>query len=533
MKKTKFQLLIWTLYYIFLFSLLLFNSFRYLDSDFGWHLKIGEQISIEQAAPSVDYYNFTVSGAEWVDHEWLFNLALYHLYNTIGYVGINILFALLVVAILALLTWFSRKYFDLKKNYIVIMIIQFLGTMAMSSHLGVRMQEIALLFLLLEIIILEIYSRKKKPIILLWLTPLYVLWANLHGSYLIGLFIIFVWVAVKFIEIKLAKKIYGSNSAPPVLKLKELVQTLPFFFFAAVSTLATPYGIKLYTYLSDLRDNFYTKHIAEWLPAYFLPINYYKLIYASVLTTFYSLYIIEYWRAKKDKIKKITPINLFYFSITIIFLILSFKSKRHFPLLFIVSFPILANQIKHFFDLPSHYKKYFVNNPLLKFFIVSGMILPIIYLPLITNFNTQPFSNPLYCWAYPCAALEFINDNDQFKDLTLFNTYGWGGYLMWNWPGKQLFIDGRMPQYRLGEQTLLQEYYNFFDPEQTADKLAEYNIEMILIRLNFDIKLNWFEKYIMGIKQNEEKENAFINHLDSSPSWHEVYNDNITVIYVK
>ena len=37
---------------------------------------------------------------------------------------------------------------------------------------------------------------------------------------------------------------------------------------------------------------------------------------------------------------------------------------------------------------------------------------------------------------------------DVYKRQKIFNNYGWGGYLIRVWPEKELFIDGRLPQYQ-------------------------------------------------------------------------------------
>ena len=54
-----------------------------------WHLRIGQQIIDERAAPTIDYYNHTLLGKSWVDHEWLFNGIFYYLYNNFGYISLH------------------------------------------------------------------------------------------------------------------------------------------------------------------------------------------------------------------------------------------------------------------------------------------------------------------------------------------------------------------------------------------------------------------------------------------------------------
>jgi hypothetical protein len=130
-----------------------------------------------------------------------------------------------------------------------------------------------------------------------------------------------------------------------------------------------------------------------------------------------------------------------------------------------------------------------------------------------------------------------MKSNAKYLDLRIFNAYDWGGYLDYKWKEKQLFIDGRLPIYKVGKDnySLLQEYYTFFNEEKVEEKLAEYEIELVLLRLSYPPHLSWWEKYIFGFKQEKftNINKHIIEYLNTSEVWHEAYNDNIATIYVK
>jgi len=67
------------------------------------------------------------------------------------------------------------------------------------------------------------------------------------------------------------------------------------------------------------------------------------------------------------------------------------------------------------------------------------------------------------------------------------------------------------------------------------EKLAEYNIELVLLRLTHTPSLSWWEKYIFGFKEDdfEDINKHIITYLDENPIWQESYNDGIAAIYVK
>ncbi|PJA10525.1 hypothetical protein COX68_00270, partial [Candidatus Falkowbacteria bacterium CG_4_10_14_0_2_um_filter_41_15] len=81
----KFKTIIWALFYILIFALLLKHSYAYLDPDFGWHLKTGQEIITTGQVPSINYVNYTLLGESWVDHEWLANAAVYWIFTNWGY----------------------------------------------------------------------------------------------------------------------------------------------------------------------------------------------------------------------------------------------------------------------------------------------------------------------------------------------------------------------------------------------------------------------------------------------------------------
>jgi hypothetical protein len=549
MRKIDFLKLIWILFYIAVFCFLLSNSHNYLDPDLGWHLKVGEQIVSEKSVPSYDYYDWTIEGRKWVDHEWLSNVIVYLLYNHLGYLAVNIFFALIILFVLIILNIFTQRCFLKEKNgSLFILFFQILGLIAMSPHLGVRIQELTLLNLFFLFIIIYYYEKNKKAFILFWLLPLFYFWSCLHPGFLIGIFIMFFWIAIKLAEIIVikCKDVRGEHKTErsPALFLKSAERSgvlpnlenkfnsknlLTFSYFALLSTLVTfftPYGLKLFEFLSSYGNTFYMTHIQEWLPSYYFPFQYWQLLYIAFAIT--VIYLIIYSR---EKIK----LELWEILILSLFVILALKSKRHFPLLFIISFPIMIKFFADFFDWSDGLiLEKLKQLPFVKLCLI--IVLPIIIIAqlLKTNFTANPFLS--FSSDYPHGAVNFLENNPEYDNLNLFNEYGWGGYLIWTLPEKKLFIDGRLPQYPFAGHTFLEEYFEFFDKEKVENKLTQYDIRLILLDIREKkYKLNWFEKYFFWLNEEEinQQENHLKNYLDNSNEWQVVYNDNISRVYVK
>lgn len=536
--KNIFKKSIWILFYLLIFSYLIFNSFHYLDADLGWHLKVGEEILRNQAVPSLDLYDFSLAGKEWIDHEWLLNLTSFTIYENLGYVVLNIFFALIVILTLLSNLFLLKKYY-LKKDFqnslsirqtCLIMSAQLLGVMAMAPHLGVRMQEITLLFLSLLLIILADYQEKRLYSRLFFLLPLFYFWASAHAGFLIGLFILslfWLYQVCRYVNQKF--NVISSLNFGESFAGKNLMILFIFIMLSILSTLMTPYGLKLYLFLSEYSNTFYMKLIAEWLPAYYLPIQYKQLLYLAIATCALILYLVEKyfsWR-KKEK----SALDLWLLGLSIMFIILSFKSKRHFPLFFVSSFPFLILLGEKFLTYPPNFFDNIKNNRIIKIYLVAGLILTSLNLFFMTSFTNNPFNQQNYCDVFPCEASLFLEKNSDQKRL--FNAYDWGGYLIWTNPDQKIFIDGRLPQYKFANHTLLEEYLEFFKEGKAEEMLDKYEINQVLYKKPVEPEVNAFEKKILAVTDKEKDQYFFQDYLKNSPDWKLVYEDKLCLIYDK
>jgi len=134
-------------FYFLIFVTLLYNSFSYLDPDFGWHMKTGELIVTTHAVPDLNLNDYTLSGTHWVDHEWLANIFIYLIYHNFGYIVLSVFFALIILVALIIQLQFTRKYFlPNNRGLILVLALQLAGLYASLPHMGIRIQEISVLF---------------------------------------------------------------------------------------------------------------------------------------------------------------------------------------------------------------------------------------------------------------------------------------------------------------------------------------------------------------------------------------------------
>ncbi len=542
MKNIKFDNVLILLFYSLFFCILLRNSFSTLDPDLGWHLKMGQDISTSKQVNYKNNYNYIFSESDnyWINHEWLSDFLLFQGYSNFGYIFISIIFALIIVGALFILNKFIIKNIVQEKNFLFFLLpLEVLGIKACLPHFGVRIQELSVLFIILLFIIIYLFEKRafekkdKAWLILFFLIPLIYIWTNLHGGFLLGVFLLFFYFGIKLAEKIISqypnswiyKLLNSFLSFPKILSFKDLNIFLGFSLISAATTLFTPYGLKLFDFLFQYKNTAYFKLITEWLPQYLYPFLYWQIIYIGLTIT---IIIIALINCQKKKI--LTPWNL---SVTILFLFLALKSKRHFPLLFVSTLPLISeiiyNDLKELFQT-----KKTKTHWLIKLYLILNFLIIIALCALTTNFTNKPFSS--FCHRYPCEGTKFLKTNLKPEETRLFNEYAWGGFLINQYSEQKLFIDGRQPQKPFKDHSYIEEFSIFYqnDDKIREQKITEYQINTFFIAKQQPEKLSWLDKYLFGLKEeNFVSDNKLLNFLNNNKNWEKIYEDQISYVFKK
>ena len=510
----------------FLSVFLLKNSFSYSDLDLGWHLRVGQDIINSQLVSSVNNYNYTLFNIPWVDHEWFLNLVMAKVYNNFTSLGLHLMF-LLVILLVFYLTWRRASKFlgNSRFNKYLSFILLFFGIWASQAHLGIRVQEFGLLGLIILLGIIDNYPRNRK--IIYYIPLLFLFWANIHASFILGLALLITYCGYLYIAPYLNRIKFLQVFSLPVLKKKDKNRVLGVLLLSVVASLINPYGVTLYSFLSGYSNSFYMSYIREWQGQFFLPLHYSQLIYLAFSATGVLLW---FFLEKRTKIK----IKLWDLGIFLLFFILAWRSRRHFPLFVASSLPLLALFYQEIFKSIWQSFSSQMKLVILSFTTVSiffSCLAIIIYLPLKQNVIDD------FCGIrYPCAAVSYLKTHPDTKNDRLFSEYNWGGYLLWAYPEKQLFIDGRMPQVVYKDHSILEEYLEFRKSEEDAERmLNEYKINLVLIKKNQTVlSLKPWLKILMSINETDLAGSDYLkDYLLSAQHWRPVFQDNLSIIFMR
>lgn len=523
--------IIWLVFYLFVFILLIGNSYKYLDVDLGWHLKVGEDILAHHSLPQIDNYSYPMAGKTWIDHEWLSNIIIFLLFKYFGYFGLSLFFVFIIILSLVILNKIVFKYFteeDARVQFFLI-IFEIIGLMGCLPHFGIRIQELTILFLSILYLIIYQYNKTKKFYFLFFLPLLFWFWASLHGGFLIGIFILFLYIGIKILEkIIYRYKPLAIFDFSQLLTNKKIIIFTIFSLLAILATCLTLYNIKIYQFLFTYKNTYYLTHIQEWLPIYYAPLDYWKYAYIIIVTIFIFLTL---WLVLDKKNGR--KVNLWEIATILFFLIISVKSIRNFPLLLFSTLPFITIFYSCYLSPPKNFfnKKFKLVTSL--FLILFLSMLGLYYFKKIRIVNDS-FQG--YCQKFPCGAVDFLAKNEYLQKQKIFNEYSWGGYLLWRLPEMKNFIDGRAPQANYKNHTLLEEANEFHMEDELEKKLQEYKIELVIIAARYpQIKLDWIEKYIFYANEDliNKKENYLRSYLEKSQNWKIIYRDNVSLIFLK
>jgi hypothetical protein len=165
------------------------------DFDTYWHLAAGRWILSHRTVPWKDTLSFTVPDHPWINLQWLYDVALYGLYQLGGVNALVLAAALAFTAAIWLLVGNVRRFIGAVPAAVLVLV----AVVISEERYTIRPEMIS--FVLLEIVLgLVLAARTDSSQRLsgqrlssrrLWLlVPLMLIWVNCHSLFVIGLFVI-------------------------------------------------------------------------------------------------------------------------------------------------------------------------------------------------------------------------------------------------------------------------------------------------------------------------------------------------------
>jgi len=186
---------------LFIFGIMAFAPSIIVDGDPYWHIAAGRWMVQHLAIPHSDPFSYTFAGAPWHAHEWLSEVVMGVAYLWAGWRGIYLLFGLAIGLTVFAMARTLLRYLHPMAAFVFLI----LAAMALVVDVQARPQFLALPVLALWTAALLAARNSDKAPHPAAMAVLMMLWANLHGSFVLG-FVLFALFAAETFAKRVARK---------------------------------------------------------------------------------------------------------------------------------------------------------------------------------------------------------------------------------------------------------------------------------------------------------------------------------------
>jgi len=405
------------------------------NSDTWWHLATGRYLLQHRALPVPDPFAYTTGSAHDaypgesvvrrfnLTHEWLAQAILYSLYAAGGFGAVVLWRALMLTALCSLAGWIVWRR-----------TAGFYRSIAAAMAASIIAVEFAIdrpflftyLFLAVTLAILE--SRRNY-----WLLPpLLLVWANCHGGFFLGWFVIAAYAIRE-------RRLWIPGAA------------------AGLASGLNPNGFHVVQVLLAYRGSTMQSKLLEWAPPDLWPPSAFSVLLAACAA-------VLLWARTKVRVSD--------WLLFAAFTAMAVTAQRNTILIGFLAPILIASYIPW-------------KRPVPRFapYVAAALLLAALGAGLVRG---RFFQLRAAEWRYPSGAVDFLRAHHVTSRV--FNTYEFGGYLMWRlWPEQRVFIDGRALS-----DALFSDYIRILYNQDSGAQpvLDRYGIDVIV--------LNGFE-YFNGI----------------------------------
>lgn len=461
------------------------------DTDFGWHLRVGEHILATKNIPRTDLFSFTQPNYPYVYHSWAAETLIFTSYKLMGLAGVSILFSLVLATSLFFIYKTTLALYG-KVNPIIFIWISLLA----HPVAGARTRAFGLLFL--SIIYFLFVKFEKKGGKSIWLIPpIFTLWVNFHGSFILGIAALGLILAWSLFQKKLAHS-----------QLKTLTSVFVASLFA---TIVNPYSTRAWQQAVTMSYNSYFnlhKINVDWQPLVARdPDSWILILVCSILIV--SIY---FFKITKNKLHNALMLSFFT---------LSLLSSRFIIALFVFITPT-ANQVVY--EVKKRLDSNILKSPaLIAPLVIVSLIIPLTIvknsleiksaystLSAYSQFLAERSPNRLSFASPSYEAAAYVTNN--LAEKRILSEANWSGFLLLLNKNIKLFYWGAMDNYIVNGKSFAFEYQSLISAEDNYQQiLAKYGVEVIFLPPYFPL----------------------VKKIENSTNWKKVYEDKQAVVLVR
>ena len=375
------------------------------DNSFMWHVRTGRLI-LDSGIPHHDPYSFTANGTKWVAQSWLAEL-LYGVINTSSAhaFGLRLLGAatgLVVGAMLFRLAWKCAN------DRVRAGALTVLALAALLNVWSERPLMLGIVAMLLLVYLIEVPGNWMARYPYVTIPVLMWLWANVHGTYVIG----FGYLALHLVG-------RAMEGQPPTRGPERTM--LRASVLAGLLTFLNPYGLDLVLFpLRLMGRGEVLKDVSEWQSPNFREGG-------GMLFGAFLIVTLVLMARKRPGLRDLL--------ITVVFMILGLWAVRNVGLAVVAILPIQARLVHNPNPRPDERKP------------VHRLMVAVAVLALCVAVLRAAGQDDWNLKAYPVDAFKAVQAQ-HLEGRRLFTTDAWAGYVIATaWPHQQVFFDDRYDMY--------------------------------------------------------------------------------------
>ncbi len=435
------------------------------DGDTFLHIAAGQRMLAEHAILFRDPFSYTFANAPWQAHEWLAEIVMALSYQAGGWSGLIGLFAMAAALTAGILAYTLGRWLEPQAQAITTV----LALSCMTGSLLARPHLLALpLLAIWTAELVQARSERRGPSWLL--LPVMTVWANIHGSFLLGL----------ALAGGLALEALVDDAA---LRAKTLRDWGLFGTGALCACLVNPHFIQGLTFPLTLMGTSSLANVDEWRPMDFSHLQPAALVVAA------ALYVLLSRGVKLSAVRVLVLLGL---------LTMMLQHQRHQIVFAVIAPLLLADPLSRSLGMAGARMRSRLSVAVAAgaMIVVAGLIATRFVLPIVRSDGAVS----------PMTALSSVPAG--LRATPVLNDYSFGGYLIF--AGVRPFIDSRAELY--GEPAL-QRYAALIRPDPAALDAAirQYGIRWSIL----------------------SPRSPMVAELDARPGWHRLHSDAFAVVHIR
>jgi len=450
--------------------------------DIWWHLKTGEVISLWHQIPRFDIFSWTAAGNPWMNHEWLFQVLAWNIYNNIGLAVFTVLKLFVTIGIAAAI---FKTINILTNSRCAALWGTVISLLAIADRIMARPFLFTLLFLAIFLMQLIRYSAGQKKY--LWDLPIITLvWINLHGGGILAPQIVLAFAAGESLQAILGKWFHSEVPDPLDRGRRRHIWLAAALCLTACTI--NPYGIETLTFpLTHIHMHSILAFTQEWLPALDPRLD--DITSQIIFRVILVLTPISYIVGRRS-------VRLSHLMLTILSGLLIMNGKRFTPYFVLINLPLI------FFNFRETAKRVPLTpgaenlrawGHIFTVMMISFLVLKCGVPATIRGGHIGQLGTGTTGKFAPVEMIEFLDRNRIGGKI--FNEMGLGGYLIFSrWPDERVFIDGRTPAY--GDNFFTAYTDALRNSRNFEDLDREYEFDCLVFKGDQVWNLRYFHKFL-------------------------------------